>query len=296
MDAGPMELRKIVEALLFASPEPITAKELVRTIRAGLKEARKVEREERGEVGEDAGPEDEAAEEAVETDEEAAEEGEKEPEEGVTAVLEGKVNEKTVTETLEALEAFYREGGAAITVVEGPEGWKHYTRPDMVMWVRHLFPARKAERLSAPALETLAIIAYRQPITKADIEAVRGVSVDGVMQKVLDRGLVCIGGKADLPGRPLLYETTELFLERFGIKDLEDLPNAAELKRVQLPTAPVEGEVGGEEPGAEKQMTFGEAGASADAGSEGVEEAEGELEMTKEQSPDVAVVEAVEES
>lgn len=293
-----MELRKIVEALLFASPEPITAKELVRAIRAGVKEARKVEREERGEVGEDAGAEDEAVEaspEAVVETGEAAKEDEKKPEEGATAVLAGKVNEKTVTETLEALEEFYREGGSAITVVEGPEGWKHFTRPDMVMWVRHLFPARKAERLSAPALETLAIIAYRQPITKADIEAVRGVSVDGVMQKVLDRGLVCIGGKADLPGRPLLYETTELFLEHFGIKDLEDLPNAAELKRVQLPTAPVEGEAGGEEPGAEKQMTFGEAGAGADAGS-GEGETEGELDTTKEQSPGAVVVEAAEES
>ncbi len=95
----------------------------------------------------------------------------------------------------------------------------------------------RPERLSPPALETLAIIAYRQPITKGDIEAVRGVNVDGVLQKVIDRGLIKIGGRADLPGKPLLYETTDLFLEHFGVKDIDDLPNADELRTVHLPTA-----------------------------------------------------------
>ncbi|MEM7146632.1 MAG: SMC-Scp complex subunit ScpB, partial [Verrucomicrobiota bacterium] len=177
-----MELRKIVEALLFASHEPVTAKELVGVIRAGLREARREERAARGE------------------EEAEGEESEETPDEegGIREEL-GPVSEKTVTEALEALEGFYGEGDSAITVLEGPEGWKHYTRPEMAMWVRHLFPAQKAERLSAPALETLAIIAYRQPITKANIEAVRGVSVDGVLQKVLERGLVRIGGKAELP-------------------------------------------------------------------------------------------------
>jgi segregation and condensation protein B len=88
-------------------------------------------------------------------------------------------------------------------------------------------------------LETLAIIAYRQPVTRADIEAVRGVAVDGVMQILLDRGLVKIAGRADVPGRPLLYSTTEYFLEHFGLKSTDELPNAGELKRVILPTAPV---------------------------------------------------------
>ena len=94
-------------------------------------------------------------------------------------------------------------------------------------------------------METLAIIAYRQPITKAAIEAVRGVSCDGMIQKLLDRDLIRIGGRADLPGRPLLYQTTELFFEHFGINTIDDLPNAAELRRVKLPepdetTAPAE--------------------------------------------------------
>ncbi|MEI7911024.1 MAG: SMC-Scp complex subunit ScpB, partial [Verrucomicrobiota bacterium] len=82
---------------------------------------------------------------------------------------------------------------------------------------------------------TLAIIAYRQPITKAAIEAVRGVACDGMLQKLLDRDLIRIGGRAELPGRPLLYETTELFFEHFGIRSIDDLPNSTELRKVKLP-------------------------------------------------------------
>jgi segregation and condensation protein B len=100
----------------------------------------------------------------------------------------------------------------------------------------------RPEKLSAAALETLALIAYRQPITKADIEAVRGVSVDGTMQKLLERRLIRTGGRADLPGRPMLYETTEYFMEHFGVKTLDDLPNASELRLVHLPTAEPEPE------------------------------------------------------
>ena len=98
-----------------------------------------------------------------------------------------------------------------------------------------LFPGRKPERLSPPAMETLAIIAYRQPVTKSALEAVRGVSCDGMLQKLLDRELIKISGRADLPGRPLLYATTELFLEHFGITDIEELPNIGELRKVELP-------------------------------------------------------------
>jgi segregation and condensation protein B len=100
-----------------------------------------------------------------------------------------------------------------------------------------LFPELQPTRLSAPALETLAIIAYRQPIAKADVEAIRGVTVDGVMQKLLDAGLVKIAGRAEVPGRPLLYETTQHFMEHFGLKTLEELPNASELRQIPLPKA-----------------------------------------------------------
>jgi segregation and condensation protein B len=91
--------------------------------------------------------------------------------------------------------------------------------------------------LSAPALETLAIIAYRQPITRADVEAVRGVNIDGVLQTLMERGLVKIAGRAEIPGRPLLYETTQFFLDHFGLRSLDELPNAEELRRRNLPVA-----------------------------------------------------------
>ena len=86
-------------------------------------------------------------------------------------------------------------------------------------------------------METLAIIAYRQPITRADIEAIRGVAVDGVLQTLLDRGLVKISGRAEVPGRPLLYETTQNFMDHFGLRNLDELPNVMELRKVRLPVA-----------------------------------------------------------
>jgi segregation and condensation protein B len=105
-------------------------------------------------------------------------------------------------------------------------------------------------------METLAIIAYRQPITRADMEAVRGVAVDGVMQTLLDRNLVRIAGRSEIAGRPLLYETTQYFMDHFGLKNLDDLPNASELRRVALPkaAAPEEPPVQ-PEPAAEEKKT-----------------------------------------
>ena len=100
------------------------------------------------------------------------------------------------------------------------------------------FSRRRNRRDSAsPALETLAIIAYRQPITRADVEAVRGVTIDGVLQTLMERGLVKIAGRAEIPGRPLLYETTQFFLDHFGLRNLDELPNVEELRQRHLPSA-----------------------------------------------------------
>src|SRR6202011_3083185 len=117
-------------------------------------------------------------------------------------------------------------------------GWQLVTDPNYGQWVRELFPAAKPARLTAPALETLAIIAYRQPITRADVEAVRGVNIDGVLQTLMERGLVKIAGRAEIPGRPLLYETTQFFLDHFGLRSLDELPNVEELRTRHLPVAP----------------------------------------------------------
>jgi len=152
-----------------------------------------------------------------------------------------KLKEATVRSAFDQLQAGYLEAGRSFEVRETATGWQLVTRPDYAPWLRQLFPENRPARLSAPAVETLAIIAYRQPITRADIEAVRGVAVDGVMQSLLDRELVKIAGRAEVPGRPLLYETTAHFMEHFGLKSLEELPNGAELRRVKLPAAaPVE--------------------------------------------------------
>lgn len=140
-----------------------------------------------------------------------------------------------VIETIQELNRAYEESGRAFLILERSTGWKLYTRPEFGEYVRHLFPGRKPERLSGPAMETLAIIAYRQPVTKAAIEAVRGVACDGMIQKLLDRELIRISGRADLPGRPLLYETTGQFFEHFGIRSIDDLPNAGELRKIKLP-------------------------------------------------------------
>jgi segregation and condensation protein B len=210
-----MELPSIIEALLTSSDDPLPAEELARLIRARVAEA-----------------EDSRA--------RKIEEGESPVElpEWLSALA--AVSSDQVIVAIAKLNHDYETTGRAFLLVERAKGWKLFTRTNYGEFVRHLFPGRKPERLSGPAMETLAIIAYRQPITKGAIEAVRGVACDGMLQKLLDRELVRIGGRAELPGRPLLYETTELFYEHFGIRSIDDLPNANELRRVKLPEAPSE--------------------------------------------------------
>ena len=150
-----------------------------------------------------------------------------------------KVKESDVAAALAEIQTDYMATGRAFQLVDQVNGWTLVSDPDAARWVRQLYPEAKPTRLTGPQLETLAIIAYRQPVTRADIEAVRGVSVDGVMQVLLDRALVKIAGRAEVPGRPLLYQTTEYFLQHFGLKNTNELPNSDELKRIVLPTAPV---------------------------------------------------------
>jgi len=142
-----------------------------------------------------------------------------------------------IAECLLALQNEYDQEGRAFQLIERVSGWVLASRSEYQIWVRQLFPDMRPARLSAPALETLAIIAYRQPITKADVEAIRGVAVDGVMQKLLDSGLVKISGRAEVPGRPLVYVTTQHFMEHFGLRSLDELPNASELRQISLPKA-----------------------------------------------------------
>lgn len=149
-----------------------------------------------------------------------------------------KVRPAEVAAAIEQLKVDYIQNEHGFQLVEKAEGWQLTSDPKYGQWVRGLFPAPKPARLSSPALETLAIIAYRQPITRADVEAVRGVTIDSVLQTLMERGLVKISGRAEIPGRPLLYETTEFFLDHFGLRNLDELPNVAELRTRHLPVAP----------------------------------------------------------
>ncbi len=146
-----------------------------------------------------------------------------------------RATEAEIAAALEQLKIEYVQEEHAFAITEKAEGWQLVTDPAFVRWVRQLFPAPKPARLTAPALETLAIIAYRQPIIRADVEAVRGVSIDGVLQTLMERGLVKIAGRAEVPGRPLLYETTQFFLDHFGLRALDELPNVEELRKRYLP-------------------------------------------------------------
>jgi segregation and condensation protein B len=117
-------------------------------------------------------------------------------------------------------------------------GFRLVTRPEVAPWLVKLARARTRQRLSRPALETLAIIAYRQPVSRPEVDAVRGVNSEGVLDNLLERRLVRIAGRKDSPGRPFLYETTRDFLVAFGLRDLADLPKPEGELTIPEPAAP----------------------------------------------------------
>jgi segregation and condensation protein B len=144
-----------------------------------------------------------------------------------------KVKEEELTAALEQLAQDHEAAQRTYRLVCVAGSWQFVTEPGYAPWLKALVGHRaRPPRLSAPGLETLAIIAYRQPVTRAEIEQVRGVAVDGVMQTLLERGLVAQAGRAEVIGRPMTYATTPLFLEYFGLRALEDLPAADELRRI----------------------------------------------------------------
>jgi len=133
--------------------------------------------------------------------------------------------------------------GRALQLVEVGGGFRLVTRPEVAPYLVKLARSKTRSRLSRPALETLAIIAYRQPVSRPEVDAVRGVSSEGVLDNLLERRMIRIAGRKDSPGRPFLYETTREFLVAFGLRDLNDLPKVE--GELVLP-ATVDGAVGGE--------------------------------------------------
>jgi segregation and condensation protein B len=166
------ELKAIVEALIFASPEPITAKMLFKILAD-------------------------------------------EPKEDVSAAI-------------QALRVDY-ENRPGLQFVDVAGGYQIVTRPELHEWVRRLFHERSTQKLTAQSLETLAVIAYKQPITAIEITDIRGVNTSGVLSTLLERHLIKIVGRKNVVGRPFLYSTTKEFLVRFGLKDLGDLPRIEDM-------------------------------------------------------------------
>ncbi len=192
---GAADLRQVVEALLFASPKPLTARQIATLLNK-----------------------------SNETH-------------GADFHLFREVSEDQIFDVILQMKEEYAAAiptrGLHLQQIAG--GFRFGTRPETATWVRQLFDETRPAKLSQPALETLSIIAYRQPISRADVEAVRGVAVDGVVTTLLERRLIKLAGRSEAPGRPLLYETTPEFLEAFGLKALDELPNADELRRIPLP-------------------------------------------------------------
>ncbi len=147
-------------------------------------------------------------------------------------VLEGFVTPEEVASALAQLELDYASPERAVALVQVAGGYQLRTKPEMAPWLKR-FSALKPVKFSQAALETLAIVAYRQPVVRSEIEEVRGVDSGGVLKALLDRKLIRILGKKDVPGRPLLYGTTPEFLEFFGLKDLSALPTLRELSELE---------------------------------------------------------------
>ncbi len=166
------ELKAILEALIFASPEPLTPNAMYKLL-------------------------------------------DTEPKEDVQAALAGLKQD------------YERPGGLQLVEVAG--GFQIVTRSDLNDWVRRLFHERTTQKLTVQALETVAVIAYRQPITAAEITEVRGVNTSGVLNTLLERHLIKIVGRKQVVGRPFLYATTREFLIRFGLNDLTDLPKVEDM-------------------------------------------------------------------
>jgi len=133
-------------------------------------------------------------------------------------------DKKEIEAALVELTQEYSQRQSGISLVKVAGGYQMCSCPDNEAWVKKMYQERTKQKLSAASLETLAIVAYKQPITRVEVEAIRGVNVDGVAKKLTDSGLIKIGGRKDVVGRPFLYVTTRKFLEYFGINSLKDLP------------------------------------------------------------------------
>ena len=151
---------------------------------------------------------------------------------GITADF-AKAGEELVREAVDQLARDLAERKAGFHVIEVAGGWRLENDANCGPWLRTMLQKGRGARLSLPALETLAIIAYRQPCVRSEIEAVRGVAVDAILRNLLEMQLIRVVGRSELPGRPWMFGTTQKFMEHFGLKSLDDLPGTDELRRLE---------------------------------------------------------------
>ena len=155
---------------------------------------------------------------------------------GITADF-AKANEALIREAADALGRELAERKVGFHLIEVAGGWRLENDANCGPWLRTMLQKGRGARLSLPALETLAIIAYRQPCVRSEIEAVRGVAVDAILRNLLEMQLVRVVGRSELPGRPWMFGTTQKFMEHFGLKCLDDLPGTDELRRLEAEQA-----------------------------------------------------------
>jgi len=141
------------------------------------------------------------------------------------------IPEQDITALLREIMSEYNNRRGGLLIAEVANGYQMVTNPDFSPWIKKLRKTTASSKLSQAALETLAIIAYKQPLTKPEVEDLRGVNSDGVVKSLLEKRLIKILGKKEVPGKPLLYGTSREFLQFFGLKDLSELPTLKELKR-----------------------------------------------------------------
>jgi segregation and condensation protein B len=211
----PQEIRAVLEALIFASPQPVTSRE-------------------------------------------------------ITNVMQG-VPKSAWLEAISEIQADYTRDGRGLQVVEVAGGWQITTRPEYNDWVRQLLDPKPSARLSIQALETLAVIAYKQPVTQPEVIELRGVKSGGVVKTLLEKRLIKIVGRKEVVGRPILYGTTKQFLLHFGLKDLSELPKIEEFAEVlgeEVDVAGLKKAIEAPRP-VDVPLTEEEAGAEGEASAEG---------------------------
>lgn len=149
-----------------------------------------------------------------------------------------------ITQLIKELQEEYVNRQSGMAIVDIANGWQMLSNSHAAGYIREFYKTKSKEKLSRPSLESLAIIAYKQPVSRADLEVIRGVNCDGTVAHLLNKGLIEIVGRKEVPGRPFLYGTTKAFLEYFGLRSLEDLPKLEQLPQVsQIDAAPTVAEL-----------------------------------------------------